>query len=161
VPDIDLESAPPTLALTLEQEFLSTLLRAADALKRYFTVVIEPEGLTLAQFNVLRILRRAAPGGLPTLSIRDRMIERAPAITRLLDRLVARGWVARERDSDDRRVVHCRITDAGLAVLARLDGPIDAAGVEALSALDADTLADVVAALRRVQDTVDPGPSEG
>lgn len=161
MPDIDLESAPPTLALTLEQEFLSTLLRAADALKRYFTVVIEPEGLTLAQFNVLRILRRAAPGGLPTLSIRDRMIERAPAITRLLDRLVARGWVARERDSDDRRVVHCRITDAGLAVLARLDGPIDAAGVEALSALDADTLADVVAALRRVQDTVDPGPSEG
>jgi MarR family transcriptional regulator, organic hydroperoxide resistance regulator len=153
----NVDVAPPArFVRTREQELITVVMRAADALRRYFAALIEGEGLTLAQFNVLRILRRAGPDGLPTLCIRDRMVERAPAITRLVDRLVARGWVSRRRDPEDRRVVHCRITDDGLAVLERLDPIVDAAVPEALAGLPADRQSDIVEGLRTLLVTVDP-----
>jgi DNA-binding MarR family transcriptional regulator len=153
---------PETLAyastrpLTREQRFLLTVVQAADALKRYYAAVIEPFGLSLAQFNVLRILMRAGPDGLPTLTIRDRMVERAPAITRLLDHLVARGWVERQRDAHDRRVVHCRLTDEGIELLDVLGPVIDEANDGALGSLDPDSQSVVVDALARVIAVVDP-----
>ena len=52
------------------------------------------------------------------------MISREPDLTRLLDRLESRGWLVRKRDTRDRRVVHIRITDVGLRLLAQLDEPI-------------------------------------
>jgi DNA-binding MarR family transcriptional regulator len=88
---------------------------------------IEPAGVTLQQYNVLRILRGAGPEGLPTLEIAERMIEQAPGITRLLDRLEAKDLVHRERCPDDRRQVTCRINEDGLALLARLDKVVNSA----------------------------------
>jgi DNA-binding MarR family transcriptional regulator len=101
-----------------------SLLRTADQLKRDLACVVEPHGLTLQQFNVLRILRGAGPGGLPTLDIAERMIEQAPGITRLLDRLEKKALVGRERCPQDRRQVLVAITRGGLRLLARLDGPV-------------------------------------
>ena len=57
-----------------EQEATLGLLRTADAIKRHFSQVIERHGITLQQYNVLRILRGAGPDGLPTLTIGERMI---------------------------------------------------------------------------------------
>lgn len=103
-----------------------TLLRTADDSKRVVSQVLEPEGVTLQQYNVLRILRGAGKDGLPTLSVAERMIERTPGVTRLIDRMEKKGWVRRQRCTEDRRRVWCLITDEGLQLLARLDGPIDA-----------------------------------
>ena len=103
-----------------------TLLRTADDAKRFVGRVLEPEGVTLQQYNVLRILRGAGSDGLPTLSVAERMIERTPGVTRLIDRMERKGWVCRERCTQDRRRVWCRITDEGLELLGRLDGPWDA-----------------------------------
>ncbi|MHB0970372.1 MAG: MarR family winged helix-turn-helix transcriptional regulator [Thermoanaerobaculia bacterium] len=103
------------------------LLRASDIVRRYFTAIVEPFGITLQQFNVLRILRGAGEAGLPTLEIVERMIETTPGITRLLDRLEAKRLVRRERCSVDRRQVLCWITEEGRAVLARLDTTIEEA----------------------------------
>lgn len=103
------------------QEVLVTLLRTTDEVRRYLTQLLEPEGITLQQYNVLRILRGAGKEGLPTLEIGRRMLERQPGVTRLVDRLVAKNLVDRERDSDDRRRVVCRLRDEGAKVLLRLD----------------------------------------
>jgi MarR family transcriptional regulator, organic hydroperoxide resistance regulator len=112
------------------QEALLSLVRTTDCLGRTLAHVIEPHGITRQQFNVLRILRGALPEALPTLEIGERMVEQTPGITRLLDRLEAKGLVGRKRCPDDRRQVHCRITDAGLDLLAKLDQPVlDAEGV--------------------------------
>ena len=54
------------------------------------------------------------------------MITRDPDITRLLDRLEARGLVARSREKKDRRVVQARITAPGIQLLKKLDAPMDA-----------------------------------
>jgi MarR family transcriptional regulator, organic hydroperoxide resistance regulator len=101
-----------------------SLLRTADQLKRDLALVVEPHGLTLQQFNVLRILRGAGRGGLPTLDIAERMIEQAPGITRLLDRLEKKTLVRRERCPRDRRRVLVAITRGGLRLLAGLDRPV-------------------------------------
>ena len=117
------------------QEAVLALFRTADLVRRYYGAVVEREGVTLQQYNVLRILRGAGRDGLPTLEVADRMVERAPGITRMIDRLEARGWVERRRTSADRRQIHCAITAQGLALLGRLDGPVDAADGEALRVL--------------------------
>lgn len=103
------------------EEGVVALVRTADLLRRALTLVVEPHGITLQQYNVLRILRGAGAEGLPTLEIASRMIEHAPGVTRLLDRLQAKGMVRRQRSADDRRQIRCWITPAGLALLERLE----------------------------------------
>jgi len=105
-------------------EGLVALLRTTDVLRRVLSEVVEARGITLQQYNVLRILRGAGREGLATLEIGERMIEQSPGITRLLDRLEAKALVRRERCPRDRRQVTCRISPGGLAVLADLEKPL-------------------------------------
>ena len=105
-------------------EGLVALLRTTDVLRRVLSEVVETRGITLQQYNVLRILRGAGAEGLPTLEIGERMIEQSPGVTRLLDRLEAKALVRRERCPRDRRQVTCRISPDGLAVLAHLEKPL-------------------------------------
>jgi DNA-binding MarR family transcriptional regulator len=117
------------------QEATLGLFRTADVLRRRFARVLEPSGVTLQQYNVLRILRGAGDAGLNTLTVAERMVERAPGVTRLIDRLHAKGLVERERSAGDRRCVVCRITRAGLDLLDQLDGPMDATDDASLAML--------------------------
>jgi len=111
------------------------LLRTADLIRRYYTEVIEAHGITAQQYNVLRILRGAGPAGLATLTVARRMIEASPGITRMLDRLEAKGWVRRERDRADRRQVLCYLTRSGQELLKRLDRPVELADDDILAML--------------------------
>ncbi len=117
------------------QEAVLGVLRTGDLLRRHFAALLKPYGITPQQYNVLRILRGAGKGGIPTLDIAERMIEHQPGITRLLDRLEASGWARRERCVEDRRQVLCYITAAGLTLLGRLDEPVLAGNAEAMAAL--------------------------
>ena len=109
---------------SLEQEALLSVLRTADVLMQRITAVLKPFNLSHSQYNALRILRGAGPDGLACQEVAERMITRDPDITRLLDRLEARGLVTRTRDQKDRRVVMARITPEGERLLAALDQPI-------------------------------------
>lgn len=127
------------------------LLRTADVTRRALCAVVEPHGITLQQYNVLRILRGAGEGGLPTLEIALRMIEETPGITRLLDRLEAKGLVARKRCATDRRQVFCRITRSGIALLESLDVPLRTAEEAALAELAPRTLGQLLNILEQVR----------
>jgi DNA-binding MarR family transcriptional regulator len=108
------------------QEAFLALLLAAEAVRAPFEArFAAQEGLTLQQYNVLRILRGAGPAGLPTLDIGERMIERTPGVTRLVDRLADKKLVQRERSGEDRRQVWCSITARGKQLLARYDDEVD------------------------------------
>jgi len=104
------------------QEALLNLMVAADHLRSRLEQVCSGFGLSASQYNVLRILRGVHPEGHPRCEIARRMLERAPDVTRLIDRLVKRGWVARDRCERDRRLSISRITAAGLELLERI-GP--------------------------------------
>jgi MarR family transcriptional regulator, organic hydroperoxide resistance regulator len=114
------------------------ILRTAAVLERHYNQIVTKRGITIQQYNVLRILRGAGASGMPTLVIRDRMIHEAPGITRLVDRLEQAGLARRERQSSDRRQVLCFITDQGIKLLAGLDAEVVAADDAAVSMLDAD-----------------------
>jgi MarR family transcriptional regulator, organic hydroperoxide resistance regulator len=118
------------------EEVVVSVLRTAAVMQRHLAQVVEAHGVTIQQYNVLRILRGAGDAGLPTLAIRDRMVEEAAGITRLLDKLETAGHVIRERSTPDRRQVLCHITQKGINLITELDGPMDAANQRAGSMLD-------------------------
>jgi DNA-binding MarR family transcriptional regulator len=133
-------------------EAVLSILRTAALVQRHISQVVEASGVTIQQYNVLRILRGAGAAGLPTLAIRDRMIEEAAGITRLLDKLERAGYAVRERSTPDRRQVLCQITPAGLELLATLDEPVDAVNAVALAGLSEDQQRSLVALLASVRD---------
>ena len=79
------------------------------------------EGITLQQYNILRILRGSFPTPLSTLQIRDRMLDKMSDTSRIVDRLVAKGLVRKLTSKTDRRLVDVTITDEGQALLTKLD----------------------------------------
>ncbi len=133
-------------------EALIWLLRTAGLAQREINAIVAREGITQQQYNVLRILRGAGEEGIPTLAIRDRMLDPSPGVTRLLDRLERAGYARRQRAEPDRRQVMCYIMPAGLQLLGRLDGPINAyddAVVEMLSTAEKRELIRMLDAIRR------------
>ena len=117
---------------TSAEEALVSVLRSAAVIRRVLGQRIDPFGISPAQYNVLRILRGAGAEGLPTLAVRDRLIEEAPGITRLIDKLESAKLVRRDRTGKDRRTVRCHITPAGLALLGQADEHVR--GVQSLIA---------------------------
>lgn len=90
-----------------------SLVAAADALVDQFKQLFQSHGLTLTQFNLLRLLLTGNPEGETCGALRDRMLHRVPDITRLVDRMEREGLVERQRGVADRRVVLVRITPEG------------------------------------------------
>lgn len=135
----------------LEEEVFLNVLRTGDALLQGETAVLRAADLTFAQYNVLRILRGAGTNGASCGEIAERMVNRDPDLTRLLDRLESRGLVRRSRDAHDRRVVVAVITDAGKEVLGSLDAPVGRVHREQLRHMtrqQLETLADLLALAR-------------
>ncbi len=132
------------------EEAVVGLLRTTSLLWHRFAAVVEPHQITFQQYNVLRILRGAG-FPLPTMEIGRRMIEPTPGITRLIDRLEAKGLVRREPHAQDRRQVLCAITPEGTRLVEILDRPItdlDEESVAMLSPEEQQQLIDLLDAIR-------------
>jgi len=136
---------------SLAQEATIALLRTASVVGRAVARAVEPSGLSLAQYNALRIVRGAGVAGIPTLAIRERMIEEGTTITRLLDKLEDGGLIRRERSLPDRRQVICHATAAGKRLLDQLDPRVDESDEQAMAALDDEQLEQLVATLDAVR----------
>jgi DNA-binding MarR family transcriptional regulator len=133
------------------EEAVVTLVATADRVRDRLDRVTEARGLTLQQYNVLRILRGAGPEGLPTLEIAARMIEKSPGITRLLGRLESRHLVRRARCPEDRRQVLCHATAGALGLLAELDTPMAQAARGCLAGFDGNRTRQLVGLLDEVR----------
>jgi len=136
---------------SLEEEVMLNLLRTADRLTGRFESELKPSGLTPTQYNVLRILRGMSPQGIACQEIARRLITRDADLTRLLDRLESRGLVRRERQTDDRRVVHTTITPGGLTLLAELDSLTIATNKKLLGHLPAQKLETLLETLEEIR----------
>jgi DNA-binding MarR family transcriptional regulator len=134
-----------------EQEAYLALLRTADALETQVEAWLKEFGLTGTQYNALRILRGAGPGGLPCREIGERMITHDPDITRLLNRLEDRGFVKRAHAKNDRRVICGKITPAGLKLLREMDSPLEKRGREMLRHVGQEKLKELIELLELVR----------
>jgi DNA-binding MarR family transcriptional regulator len=155
----ELHQASP-FASPAEEAYLA-LQRTAGLHLQAFTRLLREQapgskGVSPSQYNVLRILRGSDPRALTCGEIGERLVTPGPDVTRLLDRLEERGWVARERDDADRRVVRGRITAAGRDLLAALDAPVLAYLDHSLGHLGAADLARLV----RLLDAARHGPAD-
>jgi DNA-binding MarR family transcriptional regulator len=138
------EAKQKHLVHSRQQDAVVSILRTANYLGRFYSPVFGQQGITSQQYNVLRILRGAGLGGIPTLEVAERMIEQAPGITRLLDRLERKKLVRRERPSENRRQVLCYINKPGLDLLRELDTPVKNQDNQALHRLDQSEIEELI-----------------
>jgi DNA-binding MarR family transcriptional regulator len=110
---------------SIEQEALLNLFVASNYLHSKIETVCTGFKITLAQFNVLRILKGAYPHGYPRGEIITRMIKPAPDVTRLIDRLVKDELVERFESDEDRRLSLARITKKGVELLTIINPEIE------------------------------------
>ena len=101
-------------------EAMLNLMVAADHVRERIDGVCSEYGITHGQYNALRILKGVYPEGHPRCEIAVRMLERAPDVTRLVDRLETQGLVERDRSEEDRRLSITRITPKGLDLLLQM-----------------------------------------
>ena len=140
---------------SLRQAAFLDLVRTAATVEHAFEEGLKPYGVTLTQYNVLRILRGAGEDGLCRNEVKARMVKAVPDATRLLDRLEAAGYVERRRDNADRRFVTARITPAGLELLARTDGPVIELHADHLGQMAAPELRQLSTLLERARSTLE------
>jgi DNA-binding MarR family transcriptional regulator len=131
-----------------EQEVFLNLWRTYDRLRIVEDELFGQFDLTPQQYNALRLLNAEHPRKIRTLDLAGRLVSRAPDITRLLDKLERVGYVERDRDAGNRRVVHIGITEAGRSLLRRLREPIRRCHVRQLGHLTEEQLRDLTALLR-------------
>jgi DNA-binding MarR family transcriptional regulator len=112
--------------------------------------VFEKEGLTMQQFNILRILR-GNNGPLSTLQIRDRMLDKMSDTSRIVDRLIIKGFVKKSVCKTDKRLVDVFITEKGKKILAKLDKAEDEMDniINSISAAEAKVLNKLLDKIRK------------
>jgi len=115
------KTSPATDAMTGLMGAHATITRELSA------ELVARHGLTLNDYATLLLLWRAGDEGMRRIDLAMQLQLSPSGITRLLDRLEAKGLVSRARCLKDRRQVHCRITSEGLDLLKLLDAPVSAA----------------------------------
>ena len=87
--------------------------------------VLKPHDLSLEQFNVLRILRGQKGNPINLQDIQERMVNKMSNTTRLVDKLIKKGFVKRNQCKSNRRKIEIYITSDGMNILKELDSVID------------------------------------
>lgn len=116
------------------EEYLKQTAEMAPHLKASLAIMIggsvilskhqelfKPFGVTMQQYNLLRILRGADPEPRTILQIKERVIDRQSDVSRMVDRLVLKGYVERAQSKTDRRSVDVSITPKGLQLLDNME----------------------------------------
>ena len=117
-------------------QLMLQLMLTRETVVRVQERLFEAHGLTIQQYNVLRIVRGGPVKGHPVYDIERRMIYRFANVTRLVDRLEAQGLLKRMADTKDRRVSRVVITPKGKRLMERLDGPVQDMAVRLTSCWD-------------------------
>lgn len=137
---------------SLQQEAYLNLWRTYDRLKALEEeLFVGQHQLSAQQYNTLRLLQSVHPGSMPTLALGNKLISRAPDMTRMLDKLEQRNLIQRERKPENRRVVEVSITKAGLKLLARLEAAVKECHEQQLGHMKAGDLRSLIELLQEAR----------
>lgn len=150
-----------TRVLDSREESLLSMIVAAYCVRDRFSACLADAGISPGQYNVLRILRGAGEGGRTRGEIAERLVERSPDVTRLVDRLETMGLVHRTRNRSDRRCSSACITEQGLNLLDQLDPLMDQTKQEILSLFTPEELVSLEALCERLIPEQDDPVEEG
>lgn len=111
---------------TIEGDIFMGAVRFSDQMSAEITKLLSIWGMTAVQYYALHVLyvHDTDAIGLPSGAIGKHLPTRVPDVTRLLDRLAAKGWLTRERDQNNRRVVRALLTNIGRELVESVDAPL-------------------------------------
>jgi len=109
-------------------------------LKNHFSLAIKGHGITMEQFNVMRILKGKYPEQMCIKDIGSRMIEKSSNVPRIIDKLVLKKLVKRAVSKEDKRETLVALTDKGIAQLNEANTLIDALSERIMGLDDNDAL---------------------
>jgi MarR family transcriptional regulator, 2-MHQ and catechol-resistance regulon repressor len=132
-----------------QQKAIVNLRYTSNWIFKKWNTYMSKHDISIAQFNILRILR-GANDTLSVNTVKERMIEKSPNTTRLMDKLIEKGLIIRYRDENDKRIINVKITDLGLDLLAIIDIEFDQelTMLDVLTDAEANTLSDLLDKLR-------------
>lgn len=130
-----------------KQKALINILYTANWISSFQNEFFKSFGISPQQYNILKILK-GAKKPLKVQTIKDRMIERSPNATRLMDKLCAKQLINRIPSQDDRRVVHIAITYHGKNLLETISSDFYETLVEKLSNDEAQQLNQILDKMR-------------
>jgi len=133
-------------------QLMLQLMLTREAVVRVQERLFEAHGLTIQQYNVLRITRGGPVKGHPIYEIERRMIYRFANVTRLVDRLETQGLLKRVADPKDRRVSRVVITPKGRRLMERLDEPVRLMAAQLTSCCDEQECLNVSLWLERLRE---------
>ncbi|MAZ73942.1 MAG: MarR family transcriptional regulator [Flavobacteriaceae bacterium] len=138
-------------SMGLTTKTVINIMYSSRVVEEQVQTVLKPFELSLPQYNVLRILRgqRGNPANLSTLQ--ERMIDKSSNTTRLVDKLLKKGWAKRQICPSNRRKIEIFITDQGLNLLTTLDPLMEQNNksvVSTLSETELETLNNLLDKLR-------------
>lgn len=107
------------------QKLAVNLIYTGNWMNEINTQMLKPYGLTIQQYNVLRILRGQYPEPATVNLIIERMLDKMSNASRIIDKLLLKKLVMRKEKQDDRRCVDVFITDKGLKLLEKIDSEMD------------------------------------
>lgn len=99
--------------LNAQQRVSTNIIFTANWILNKISVSLKPTSLSLQQFNVLSILNGQPEHTATVNLIKDRLIDRMPNVSRLLNKLMEKGLIQKERNLSDQRVVYVKLTPAG------------------------------------------------
>jgi len=123
------------------------ILYTANWINNHQNSFFKPYGISPQQFNILRILK-GAKQKLKVQTIKERMVERSPNATRLMDKLCDKDLIGREHCPNDRRVVYIEITKQGTTLLDKISKHLKNDLLENLSEEEATQLSDLLDKIR-------------
>jgi DNA-binding MarR family transcriptional regulator len=135
---------------SLEQEAMLALMRTTDLLENRLARLFREYGLTLTQYNVLRILRGEGKP-MACLEVAERMIQVAPAITRVIDQLLKLELITKTQSTSDRRVFEIELTSVAVSLLKRMDRPVLDLHASLLNGVDKNDLRSIIRTLETVR----------
>lgn len=134
--------------LTPQQRVATNIIFTSNWILNKISVALKPTGLSLQQFNVLSILHGQENQTATVNLIKDRLIDRMPNVSRLLNKLMEKGLIEKERNLSDQRVVYVKLTAEGLAIKKQGRIIIDK-GVIEFSDEEANSLNDLLEKIRK------------
>lgn len=137
--------------LPLSKKLVVNLLFTYGIINGKLNDVLKPYDISIQQFNVLRILRGQKGTPVSLASVHDRMINKMSNTTRLIDKLIKKGYVNKETNKSNKRKIDITITQEGLSFLDKIDHLIDSTEQDIISTLTHDETLELIRLLGKIR----------
>lgn len=138
--------------LSIQKKTVLNISYSSNLFRDGILSVLKPYNISIEQFNVLRILRGKKGEASNLKDIQDRMLSKMSNTTRLVDKLISKGYVERFVCQENRRKVDIYITNNGLKLLDVIDPMIDRKEKDLTKNLDKEELNNLNNLLTKLRD---------